>query len=112
MRIPRANIISSLQTKTDFATTISQCYVDEAVRITGSNSSCSGSGNGNAGGANVAACGLSKVSSTIDTKYLPLDENYKSCKSVLGEKSDPVNKTPSTMFSTTKTMTVSKDEIN
>ncbi|TMW47045.1 hypothetical protein DOY81_007880 [Sarcophaga bullata] len=75
-RIPRANIIGSTK-GTYFAPTSSHCYVDETVRFNALERN---------GGTNNSV-----TSSTIDAKFLPLDENYKSCKSVLGSDGD---KTP------------------
>lgn len=72
-RIPRANIIGSSK-GTYFAPTTSHCYVDETVRF---NTLERGGATNNG-----------PTSSTVDAKFLPLDENYKSCKSVLGSDGD------------------------
>ncbi|KAM7349222.1 twenty-four isoform 1-T4 [Cochliomyia hominivorax] len=72
-RLPRANITSSTK-GTYFAPTTSHCYVDESVRFNALERNV---------GTNSAA-----TTSTVDAKFLPLDENYKSCKSVLGSDGD------------------------
>lgn len=82
MKIPRANIIGSVLTRSDFSPNNTTCYVDEAVHFTT----------------------LERGKSTVDASYIPLDENYKACKSVLGEKSELVKMQS---FSATKTISVS-----
>lgn len=81
MKIPRANIIGSVLSRSDFPTNNNTCYVDEAVHFTT----------------------LERGKSTVDPSYIPLDENYKACKSVLGEKSELVK-----MQSLSASKTISK----
>ncbi|XP_037935320.1 probable WRKY transcription factor protein 1 [Teleopsis dalmanni] len=75
VRIPRANIVTTVQTKVDS----SRNFVDDQIRF-----------------------------EHLDRgeKYFPLDENYKACRSVMGEKSDTL-KSSNTMFAS-KLSTVSR----
>uniref|UniRef100_A0A1A9WFX3 Uncharacterized protein n=1 Tax=Glossina brevipalpis TaxID=37001 RepID=A0A1A9WFX3_9MUSC len=76
-RIPRANIIGP-KIGCNMAPTLSHCYVDEKIHF--SNLECYD--------ANTANNDSSTSVAAVDTKYVPLDENYKSCKSILGN--DPL----------------------
>lgn len=80
-RIPRANLIGTNKGGTYYAPTTSHCYPDEAVRfntLERNGSSAAAANQSTKSGHN------SSINSTIDAKFLPLDENYKACKSVLG----------------------------
>lgn len=70
-RIPRVNLIGSTK-GSYFAPTSSHCYVDEALRFNTLERNSTNTATNNSS------------NTTLDAKYLPLDENYKSCKSVLG----------------------------
>lgn len=71
-RIPRVNLIGSTK-NSYFTPTTSHCYVDETVRF-----------NTLERNGNTAINNNTNTPTTVDAKFLPLDENYKACKSVLG----------------------------
>lgn len=123
--LPRVNISGAgMHGKTEFAPTSAQSYVDETVRFTtmersancaannqsGSNCSTATTATVSSGSAGIGTVMLADASTSVKSNvdnfsYLPLDENYKSYKSVLGsEKSADLSKQQSSVFSTAKTV--------